>query len=1187
MPHLCSQAAVARRLTAFSRHCASLLQLPRFVQGVLPLALAIPPAQPIANTSPLPQPRRNQQRVLLKLLRASMIMALLGLSISQVRAAPVDEYWRTDGTTGGTWTSTFWNIGSATATGGTGWTAANNAVFSANSTLTFASSTVGNVSVTNGSTVNITAGGTLTLSPLISTFDIGTGSTLTWQGQTVVASSASGITKNGAGTLDLGALTFTTTMNGGFTLNNGTVIVSGDKALGNGALALNGGTLQSSGTRAFATTSLVIGGNFALAGTGNANWDAATTIALGASTRTITNSTTSGSRQFRGLISGSAGAGLTFAGSGSAQIYVGNTGNTFSGAVTITGGEVVFNDNGSLGTGTSIVLDGGRLTMASMATSGSTSALTAATIASTHAMTIGDTAGTAISVQGATGVTSYDGVISNIAGKTGSWSKQGAGLLKLGGISTYTGGTAINNGTVQLTTGNNRLPTGTVVSLGQASSTNLGVLDLNGFNQIIAGLISTTGTNATASKNTVTSATSATLTINTGASSYVYGAGTAANSGILTGALSVTKVGSGTQTLGDSNTYTGATNIQEGTLALSSGNDRLPTGTTVTLGSGSTSGVLKLDGNNQTVAGLATSGTGTGNAVVNGNATASMFTVNNSTSQTYSGKLGGSGTNENNFTVIQQGSGSTTLSGANTYSGGTLISSGTVVADNNSALGAGAVAMTGGNLRASSGVTVSNDITIKNSSTVAADSFENTLTLFSGSGGGNSFLTGSSTSGARPATSPFAVDGTYALGVTGSTYTITSSAINTYGYSNVSLSLKLAAFSATSGNGLDATDTVTLQVSTDGGLTFFSQAIVGGLANATWAYDATGTVLRAYTASNASTTAPAAGGARTTDGYSTINITGLPTINNLVIKITALNDNAGETWALDNFKVNGTAAGGVTLGGDNTSDTATYSGTVTLNDNVTLTAASGGTVQMTGKLTGAASYGVTKSGAGTVVLANNTNDYAGTTSVSAGTLQVGVSSTGETGTGTTTVNGASAVLAGTGIVQGSTSVILGAIKPGDSGGAGTGTLNTHDLNFVPVAAATVAELQITGSAAGATLASDLINISGTLTLNNFSNILVNGSGYTAAVGDTFALLDWSGVLVTNGFSTGTNLRTGANSDGNEGNLDLPDITGLGLWQISSMLDAGALTLTVIAVPEPTRGILLLCGLLGMIWRRRR
>src|SRR5207248_1978509 len=124
-------------------------------------------------------------------------------------------------------------------------------------------------------------------------------------------------------------------------------IVSGNKALGNGSLTLSGGTLQSSGTRVFTPTSITIGGDFAFSGTGNANWDAATTIALGSSTRTINNNTTSGSRQLRGLISGGAGAGLAFSGTGGAQIYIGNTGNAFDGPIAISGGEVVFNDNGA------------------------------------------------------------------------------------------------------------------------------------------------------------------------------------------------------------------------------------------------------------------------------------------------------------------------------------------------------------------------------------------------------------------------------------------------------------------------------------------------------------------------------------------------------------------------------------------------------------------------------------------------------------------------------------------------------------------------------------------------------------------------------------------------------------------------------------------------------------------------
>jgi len=492
------------------------------------------------------------------------ILTILGLAIATLAGAnAADEYWRTDGTSGGTWTSTFWNIGSANATGGTGWTAANDAFFTANSTLTFATSTVGNVTVSNSSNVTITAGGTLSLGA-VRTFDIGTGSTLAWTGQTVTANSAAGITKNGGGILNLGET-------GGFTLNNGTVIVSGAKALGNGALTLNGGTLQSSGTTSFTATSLTIGGDFALAGTGNSNWDAATTIALGASTRTITNNAASGSRQFRGLISGGAGAGIVFVGNNTStdQLYIGNTGNTFDGPVTINGGEVVFNDNGALGNTTSITLDGGRLTMASMVTSGSTSALTSATIASGKNIFVSAAAGTSISVQGATGVTTYNGVIADKSGTTGAWAKQGGGLLSLGGVSTYTGATAINNGILQLTTGNDRLPTGTVLSLGQAASTNVGTFDLNGHNQQIAGLNSTTGT-AITGNNTVTSSAAATLTIG-GNGTYSYGSNSANNTGIITGAVSVVKQGSGSQTLGGANTYTGTTTVNDGSLLLSGG----------------------------------------------------------------------------------------------------------------------------------------------------------------------------------------------------------------------------------------------------------------------------------------------------------------------------------------------------------------------------------------------------------------------------------------------------------------------------------------------------------------------------------------------------------------------------------------------------------------------------------------
>ena len=537
----------------------------------------------------------------------SAFLVTLSAITSGARAA--DLYWRTDGTSGGTWTSTYWS-NPASATGGTAWTAGNNAVFTANSTLTFAGSTVGNVTVASGKVVTITQNGKLNLGGLVSTFDVGTGATLTWQTQTVSDNSSGGITKNGDGLLDLGSLTFATNMTGGFTLNAGTVIATGNKALGNGTLTLNGGTLQTTGTRTFAVTSTTIGGDFAFAGTGNANWGTGN-IGLGSGTRTITHNTTSGSRQLLGAISGAGG--LSFAGNGGAQIYLGNTANNF-GNLTITGGEVVANGDGALGSGNAITLDGGRLTLASMDTSGNTSALSAASISSGRTIYLGESVGTSLSTQGITGVTTFNGAMTDMTGKTGYWAKQGAGILQLGGVSNYSGATAINNGILQLTTGNDRLPTGTVVSLGQAGSANLGTLDLNGRNQQIAGLVSTSGTNAGAAKNTVTSASPAMLTLNTsGSNTYAFGDNSATNSGVLTGALSLTKSGTGTQILGGTNTYNGTTAITRGTLSvtgsLASPSTSVSSGATLT-GNGTIAGALTTLGNTAVIApGVAAAGT--------------------------------------------------------------------------------------------------------------------------------------------------------------------------------------------------------------------------------------------------------------------------------------------------------------------------------------------------------------------------------------------------------------------------------------------------------------------------------------------------------------------------------------------------------------------------------------------------
>lgn len=303
----------------------------------------------------------------------------------------------------------------------------------------------------------------------------------------------------------------------------------------------------------------------------------------------------------------------------------------------------------------------------------------------------------------------------------------------------------------------------------------------------------------------------------------------------------------------------------------------------------------------------------------------------------------------------------------------------------------------------------------------------------------------------------------------------------------------------------------------------------------------------------------------------------------------------------------GSATGSLTITGGSVSvggnisrggGAGTTSATVTLN---------GGTLNMSGKNIGDATNVITfnaesgtlknlaelngggplvKTTTGTLVL-EGTNAYQGATNVSAGNLQVGRLSAGTTSVSSiVTVNGSGAILSGTGTVQGATTVTMGTIRPGDTGGTDIGTLNLQSgLTFNPTGASTVAEFTINGT----TLSNetgDLINVTGALTLNSDSNFVVtNGGSWTPTVGQSWTLLNWTGLTTLNSWSAGTNLRTGNNGDGNEGNLDLVDITGIGVWDISQFTTTG--TISIAAVPEPGRMLLLGFGLMALLFRRRR
>ncbi|WP_144637440.1 autotransporter-associated beta strand repeat-containing protein [Bordetella genomosp. 13] len=283
------------------------------------------------------------------------------------------------------------------------------------------------------------------------------------------------------------------------------------------------------------------------------------------------------------------------------------------------GATAIVNNTASLGTGT-ITANGGAIQSA------------------TPGLTLGNditATGNGLGVTGSSSMT-LAGTISG----GGTVTQSGTGTLTLSGANVYTGGTALNAGT--LVVGNNQaMGTGTL----------------------------TVGGNATLdSSQAVTLGND--VAVNSGASLALGGSNAMGISGDITGDGGLVKNGAATVTLTGANTYTGGTTINAGTLALGAGGSLAPTGTVNLAGAGATFDISG-SGANQTVGGLAGAA---GTSVALG---ANALTFGDSGNQTFGGTIGGTGG------VVKQGSGTQTLTGANTYTGGTTINGGTL------ALGAG------------------------------------------------------------------------------------------------------------------------------------------------------------------------------------------------------------------------------------------------------------------------------------------------------------------------------------------------------------------------------------------------------------------------------------------------------------------------------------------------------------------
>jgi autotransporter-associated beta strand protein len=239
----------------------------------------------------------------------------------------------------------------------------------------------------------------------------------------------------------------------------------------------------------------------------------------------------------------------------------------------------------------------------------------------------------------------------NMSG-AGLLSKQLNGTLVLSGTNTYSGGTRVFTGTLQLGSGGTTgsvagdviVDTGSALAFSHSDNTNFGGVISGGgrLNKLSANTLALTGANTYAGGTTISGGT---LSIGDGgttgsiAEDVTNNATLAFNrsddssfAGIISGGGNVVKQGAGMLTLTGANKYTGGTTISGGMLSIGNG------GTT-----GSVSGYV------------ANSGT---------------VVFNRSNDFTFSGTVAGSGA------VVKQGSGRMTLYGALNHTGGTTVSAG-------------------------------------------------------------------------------------------------------------------------------------------------------------------------------------------------------------------------------------------------------------------------------------------------------------------------------------------------------------------------------------------------------------------------------------------------------------------------------------------------------------------------------
>ena len=473
-------------------------------------------------------------------------------------------------------------------------------------------------------------------------------------GASGVISGAGGITKSGTGVLYAQG---THTYSGITTISAGYMEVSqGALSLANSVLNLTSTDTRGVDIWAGKLTVRGLTGTGSIAANGAYNNGASWWWTTSTDKVAISINTPAGeSYSFSGILKNSTWSGgvMTLEKTGPGTQTLTGANSTFTGAVIVNGGTLVAT-GASANTNTSLGLASGSRTIT--VNNGGTLKFTSNNVFGGGAQTLANTPKVVVNSGGTMTITTYN-VVGNID---------------------------LNGGTLTATGGSNA-----------AYQT----YEFNGSTITVGGSVASTISSTAASNGGMHIAGGKTLTLNVG--DVVAGADLTVSAALLNGsndrvgAGALLKTGAGTVVLSGSNSYTGNTTINGGTIQLSGGANRLPATGAVTLGNvaGAT---LDVNGQNQTVSALSGGGALGGNIALGSGSGA--LTVNQTTTTSYDGAISGTGS------VTKSGAGSLTLGGTSTYSGAMTVNAGTLNVT--------------GSLAAGSAVTVSGTATLSGSGTV-------------------------------------------------------------------------------------------------------------------------------------------------------------------------------------------------------------------------------------------------------------------------------------------------------------------------------------------------------------------------------------------------------------------------------------------------------------------------------------